>query len=109
MVFAIQDTTYLDYDSHIKTQELGSISKNYTKHKQGLIMHSALIVTRKVVTRKGLPLGLASRAMLYSYLRERRSKKTNQDEDMSRPSRIKRVINGLPPSKKQLIMYLKIQ
>ena len=104
MVFAIQDTTYLDYDSHIKTQELGSISKNYTKHKQGLIMHSTLIVTRK-----GLPLGLASRAMLYSYLRERRSKKTNQDEDMSRPSRIKRVINGLPPSKKQLIMYLKIQ
>ena len=62
MVFAIQDTTYLDYDSHIKTQELGSISKNYTKHKQGLIMHSTLIVTRK-----GLPLGLASGAMLYSY------------------------------------------
>ena len=55
MVFAIQDTTYLDYESHIKTKELGSISKNYTKHKQGLIMHSTLIVTSK-----GLPLGLSS-------------------------------------------------
>ena len=27
MVFAIQDTTYLDYDSHIKTKELGSIPR----------------------------------------------------------------------------------
>jgi hypothetical protein len=45
MVFAIQDTTYLDYDTHIKTKELGSISKAYTKHKQGLIMHSTIIVT----------------------------------------------------------------
>jgi hypothetical protein len=55
MVFAIQDTTYLDYDTHTKTKELGSISKNYTKHKQGLIMHSTIIVTQE-----GLPLGLAS-------------------------------------------------
>lgn len=55
LVFAIQDTTHLDYDSHIKTKELGSISKAYTKHKRGLIMHSTLIVTPE-----GLPLGLTS-------------------------------------------------
>ncbi|WP_419234585.1 IS4 family transposase [Rickettsia endosymbiont of Nabis limbatus] len=55
LVFAIQDTTYLDYDTHIKTKGLGSISKAYTKHKQGLIMHSTIIVTPG-----GLPLGLTS-------------------------------------------------
>ena len=69
MVFAIQDTTYLDYDSHIKTKELGSISKNYTKHRKGLIMHNTLIVTRK-----GLPLGLASQQCFTRIAREEEQK-----------------------------------
>ena len=54
MVFAIQDTTYLDYDSHIKTQELGSISKNYTKHKQGLIpieITKIMNYNKKIITK----------------------------------------------------------
>lgn len=55
LVFSVQDTSYLDFDSHINTQGLGSISKNYTKHKKGLILHSALMVSKK-----GLPLGLSS-------------------------------------------------
>lgn len=55
LVFSVQDTSYLDFDSHIKTQGLGSIAKNYTKHKKGLILHSALVVSEK-----GLPLGLSS-------------------------------------------------
>ncbi len=54
-VFAVQDTTYLDFDTHIKIQGLGSISKAYTKHKKGLILHSTLILSQE-----GLPLGLTS-------------------------------------------------
>ncbi|WP_353280589.1 hypothetical protein [Wolbachia endosymbiont (group B) of Cyclophora punctaria] len=53
-VFSVQDTSYLDFDSHIKTKRLGSISKAYTKHKMGLLLHSALIVSKD-----GLPLGLS--------------------------------------------------
>lgn len=55
LIFSLQDTTYLDFDTHTKTVGLGSISKAYTKHKKGLIMHSALAVTME-----GLPLGLTS-------------------------------------------------
>ncbi|WP_264338753.1 hypothetical protein [Wolbachia endosymbiont (group A) of Cheilosia soror] len=35
------ESSYLDFDSHIKTKRLGSISKAYTKHKMGLLLHSA--------------------------------------------------------------------
>ena len=69
LVFAIQDTTYLDYDTHIKTKELGSISKAYTKHKQGLIMHSTIIVTQE-----GLPLGLTSQQCWARIAREEEQK-----------------------------------
>ncbi len=55
LVFALQDTTYLDFNTPIKTQGLGSISKAYTKHKKGLILHSTLILSQE-----GLPLGLTS-------------------------------------------------
>lgn len=41
LVFSVQDTSYLDFDSHIKTKRLDSISKAYTKHKMGLLLHSA--------------------------------------------------------------------
>ncbi|HAT7071658.1 TPA: hypothetical protein JAN90_02500 [Legionella pneumophila] len=34
LILCVQDTSYLDYDTHTKTQGLGSISKAYTKHKQ---------------------------------------------------------------------------
>jgi hypothetical protein len=56
LVFAIQDTTFLDFDSHPKTKGLGSIGKAYgKKDKLGLILHPTLMVTEK-----GLPLGLMS-------------------------------------------------
>lgn len=54
-VFAVQDTSYLDFDSHLKTKGLGSISKAYTKHKMGLMLHSTLMLSIE-----GLPLGLSS-------------------------------------------------
>ena len=56
LVFALQDTTFLDFDSHLKTEGLGSIAKGYgLKDKLGLILHPTLLVTEK-----GLPLGLMS-------------------------------------------------
>ncbi|MDR0774052.1 MAG: hypothetical protein LBE72_01830 [Rickettsia sp.] len=64
-VFSVQDTTYLDFDSHIKTKGLGSVSKSYTKHKMGLIMHSALMFTME-----GLPLGLSSQQCWARVIRE---------------------------------------
>lgn len=68
-VFSIQDTTYLDFDSHVKTQGLGSISKAYTKHKKGLILHSTLIVSME-----GLPLGLTSQQCWARAVREEKAK-----------------------------------
>ncbi len=64
-VFSVQDTTYLDFDSHIKTKGLGSVSKSYTKHKMGLIVHSALMFTME-----GLPLGLSSQQCWARVIRE---------------------------------------
>ena len=55
IVLCVQDTSYLDYDTHVKTQGLGSISKAYTKHKRGLLLHSTLALSEE-----GLPLGLIS-------------------------------------------------
>lgn len=68
-VFSIQDTTYLDFDSHVKTQGLGSISKAYTKHKKGLILHSTLIVSME-----GLPLGFSSQQCWARVVREEKAK-----------------------------------
>jgi hypothetical protein len=67
-ILAVQDTTYLDYDSHIKTKDLGSISKAYTKHKMGLIVHSSLAVTVD-----GMPLGLTSQQCWARPIREEKS------------------------------------
>lgn len=64
-IFSVQDTTYLDFDSHAKTKDLGSISKAYTKHQMGLIVHSALAVTKD-----GVPLGLTSQQCFTRPIRE---------------------------------------
>ncbi len=50
-VFAIQDTTYLDYTDHPATQGLGPIGKRSQKC-QGLVKHTTFIVSAS-----GLPLG----------------------------------------------------
>jgi hypothetical protein len=52
---AVQDTTYLDFNSHNKTEGLGTIGKRHSSEVRGLIMHSALLFTVE-----GMPLGLAS-------------------------------------------------
>ena len=50
-VFAIQDTTYLDYTDHPATQGLGSIS-TVSQGRQGFVKHTTLVVSAS-----GLPLG----------------------------------------------------
>ena len=50
-VFAIQDTTYLDYTDHPSTQGLGPISTKSQK-RQGLVKHTTLVVSGS-----GVPLG----------------------------------------------------
>ena len=50
-VFAIQDTTYLDYTDHPATQGLGPIGKR-SQNYQGLVKHTTLVVSAS-----GLPLG----------------------------------------------------
>ena len=56
LVFALQDTTYLDFHRCGKTKGLGSISKTDGVYDRfGLILHPSLIVTES-----GIPLGLLS-------------------------------------------------
>ena len=50
-VFAIQDTTYLDYTDHPSTQGLGPISTKSQK-RRGVVKHTTLVVSAS-----GLPLG----------------------------------------------------
>ena len=53
-VFAIQDTTFLNYTDHLSTQGLGFIgSKNRRRNAQGLLVHTTLGVGMD-----GLPLGI---------------------------------------------------
>lgn len=80
LVFSIQDTTYLDFDTHIKTHGLGSISKAYTKHKKGLILHSALIVSLE-----GLPLGFTSQQCWARVVREENAKEKSRRRYMASP------------------------
>ena len=51
-VLAIQDTSFLNYTHHPKTEKLGEIG-NKTQNQRGFWMHSTLAVTEK-----GVPLGL---------------------------------------------------
>jgi hypothetical protein len=55
LVFAVQDTTYLNYSSHQATKGLGLIG-SVEDGDVGLIMHSTLAVTPE-----GLPLGILTR------------------------------------------------
>ena len=50
-VFAIQDTTYLDYTDHPSTQGLGPIGKRSQKYR-GLLKHTTFVVSAS-----GMPLG----------------------------------------------------
>ena len=74
----VQDTSYLDYDTHTKTQGLGSISKAYTKHKQGLLLHSTLALSEE-----GLPLGLTSQQCWSRPEREEEAKQKSRRKYVS--------------------------
>ena len=54
-VFAIQDTSFLEFSNHESTEGLGSIGNNGRSESLGLILHSGLAVTEQ-----GYPLGLLS-------------------------------------------------
>lgn len=70
LVFSLQDTTFLDFNSHPKTKGLGSIGKAYSvKDKLGLILHPSLVINEQ-----GTPLGLLSLQCWARPAREHRSK-----------------------------------
>ncbi|MCM1001617.1 MAG: IS4 family transposase, partial [Wolbachia endosymbiont of Melophagus ovinus] len=102
-VFSVQDTSYLDFDSHIKTKGLGSISKAYTKHKMGLMLHSALILSKD-----GLPLGLSSQQCWARSIREEETAQEKahrkyctsieEKESYKWIAGLKETINNLPPN-----------
>lgn len=52
-IFALQDSTALDFSKHLQTLELGHIGQSNSHEYQGLWMHSTLAITEN-----GLPLGL---------------------------------------------------
>ena len=52
-LIVVQDTSFLDYTKHVKTEGLGRIGKYPGVEPQGLILHCALALSEK-----GLPLGL---------------------------------------------------
>jgi Transposase DNA-binding/Transposase Tn5 dimerisation domain len=54
-ILVVQDTVFLSYGKHPKTQGLGSIGKSNEAHDRGLIMHNALAFTTG-----GVPLGILS-------------------------------------------------
>jgi hypothetical protein len=54
-VLVVQDTVFLSYGKHPKTEGLGSIGKSNETHDRGLIMHNALAFTTG-----GVPLGILS-------------------------------------------------
>lgn len=78
-ILALQDTSYFNYTSHLKTEGLGEISKKKGKHvgeiySHGLSMHACLAVTTE-----GLPLGLLSQQI--SALESRSRSLTSSERD----------------------------
>lgn len=65
LVLSVQDTTYLDYTHHPKTQGIGPIGTVQQKIR-GMLMHTAMFTTVA-----GLPLGLASQEI---WVRDEESK-----------------------------------
>lgn len=70
-VFALQDTSYLDYTHHSQKEGMGPIGTEQQKL-TGMVMHSALLMNDA-----GLPLGLASQEI---WVRPEAAKQTSADE-----------------------------
>lgn len=76
IVLAIQDTSFLDYTHHPKTEGLGPIGTEKQKIR-GFVMHTTLVTTCM-----GLPLGLASQDI---WTREEEAKKLSKTERANLP------------------------
>lgn len=86
-VFAIQDTTYLDYTDHPATQGLGPIGTKAQK-RQGLVKHTTLVVSAS-----GVPLGCLTDTVVYSPLAHR---SLFQSPQVRHPSRANPTPNQRP-------------
>jgi hypothetical protein len=77
IVLAIQDTTYLNYTTHRKTQGLGPIGSTRKGQENliGMVMHNTLAVTPQ-----GLPLGMLAQDI---WVREGRKQKSNRRKYLS--------------------------
>ncbi len=58
VVLAIQDTTYYNYTSHPKTQDLGILSRFTGKYKKDIITSGLYMHTTLAINADGVPLGL---------------------------------------------------
>ncbi len=91
-VFALQDTTMLDFDSHTATQGLGSTGRLKSHETLGLFLHSTLIVTEQ-----GLPLGFLSQRLW--------GRKLGKDKELSRQQKSTKL-HRLPIEEKESFKWL---
>lgn len=75
-VFALQDTSYLDYTHHSQKEGMGPIGNEQQKL-TGMVMHSSLLMNEA-----GLPLGLASQEI---WVRPEAAKQTSSSERQRLP------------------------
>ena len=85
MIFAVQDTTYLDYTHHPATKGLGPIGTK-KQDMQGFVMHSTLLMTRTAT-----PLGLIDQAL---WVRSDEAKQMDAEQRRRLPIERKRATNG---------------
>ena len=94
-IVVAQDTTYIDFNSHKKTKNLGKSFKSHGETVRGICMHAGLAMTEK-----GLPLGL-----LYNKLWIRKENHISQPDRNGVPIQLKeshRWIECLKNCKKYL-------
>jgi len=73
LVFAIQDTTFIDFSGHGATQDLGSIGSFAEFEALGLILHSTLAINPS-----GKPLGLLTQQFEAREIKEKASRKAQK-------------------------------
>lgn len=83
-VLAIQDTSYIVYTKHTKTEGLGKMTMTKGKHIAKIYSHGLMMHTCLAVTTNGLPLGLLDQNIYVRQLRpehERRGKGSRSLQD----------------------------
>ena len=74
-VLAIQDTSYLVYTSHTKTEGLGKMSMKKGKHVEKIYSNGLMMHTCLAVTTDGLPLGLLDQKIFARKLRPEKERR----------------------------------